>query len=85
MTAASRKLLESLLALPEAERLEIATELLVSVEGPVPTAGSDGDDEWSRAWLVELQRRSQAAAERQDAASTWEEARLRILRQLKAQ
>lgn len=41
------------------ERLELAAEILASVEGPV-------DEDWDAAWLEECERRTRAAAERED-------------------
>jgi putative addiction module component (TIGR02574 family) len=75
MAAATRKLLDDILALSAEERLELAAEILASVEGPV-------DEDWDAAWLDECERRSRAAAERQEPASTWAEARDRILARL---
>ena len=75
MAAAMRKLLDDILALSAEERLELAAEILASVEGPV-------DEDWDAAWLAECERRSRAAAERQEPASTWAEARERILARL---
>jgi hypothetical protein len=74
VTATSRKLLDDILALPEDERLEIAAEILASVDGPP-------DDGWEDARLTELERRSQAAATRETPASEWAEGRARILKQ----
>jgi len=73
--AAMRKLLDDILTLSAEERLELAAEILASVEGPV-------DEDWDAAWLDECERRTLAAAERQEPASTWAEARDRILARL---
>jgi hypothetical protein len=75
MAAARHKLLDDILALSAEERLALASEILASVEGPV-------DEDWDAAWLEECERRSRAAAERQEPASTWAEARDRILARL---
>jgi putative addiction module component (TIGR02574 family) len=54
MTPDARRLKEQALALPEGDRLELATELLASV-GP---AGEDVTQaEWERLWLAEADRR----------------------------
>lgn len=45
---------DAALQLAEQERLELATELLESVEGPP-------DPEWERAWIEEIDRRVAAA------------------------
>jgi putative addiction module component (TIGR02574 family) len=50
MSRAAKQLLTEALALPESERLDMAAELLVSVDGP-PDPG------WEDAWLAELDRR----------------------------
>lgn len=76
MAAAMRKLLDDILALSAAERLELAAKILASVEGAV-------DEDWDAAWLDECERRSRAAAERQEPVSTWTEARDRILARLR--
>lgn len=48
-----KKILDELLALPEDERLEIASEIIASVDGPA-------DADWDAAWLAELERRTKA-------------------------
>jgi hypothetical protein len=50
MTRAARQLLDDAMALPEDERLGLATEIIASVGGPV-------DPGWDEAWLAELERR----------------------------
>jgi putative addiction module component (TIGR02574 family) len=75
MTSSARKLLQAVLALPEEERLELASEIIASVDGP-----RDGD--WEAAWLGELDRRADAARGRGEPASEWTDVRARILRRL---
>ena len=75
MTRASREILDRALALPEEERLDVATELIASVDGPP-------DADWDASWLAELDRRAQAARERGEPASEWTEVRARILARL---
>jgi len=75
MTSSGRKLLQDVLALPEDERLELASEIIASVDGP-----RDGD--WEAAWLEELDRRADAARGRGEHASEWTDVRARILRRL---
>lgn len=77
MAATGHKLLDDILALSAEERLELATEILDSVEGPA-------DEDWDAAWLAECERRTRAAAERKETSSTWAEARDRILARLQA-
>lgn len=75
MSDAARKLLEDVLALPEEERLELASEIIASVDGP-------RDAGWDAAWLDELDRRVDAAKSRGDSGSDWSDARSRILKRL---
>ena len=75
MTDAAKKLLEAASALPEDERLELASELIASVDGP-----PDGD--WESTWVAELDRRMQAAREKGELAPEWSEVRARVLAQL---
>jgi len=67
--------LEDVHALPEAERLELASEILASVDGP-------HDADWEAAWLAKLDRRVEALNRRGDAAADWPDARARILKRL---
>ena len=75
MTTPSKRLLDEALALPEADRLDLASELIASVDGP-----SDGD--WQAVWTAEIDRRIAAADRRGDSGGGWSEARARILAQL---
>jgi len=75
MTPASRKLFDEALALPEEERLALATDLIASIDGPA-------DAGWDAAWATELERRAQAAAQRGTPAPEWSEVRARILGRL---
>jgi len=69
------KLLDQALALPEDERLTLASELIASVDGP-PDAG------WDETWQAELIRREEAAAARAEPAPEWAAVRARILAKL---
>jgi putative addiction module component (TIGR02574 family) len=75
MTGPARKLLQDVLALPEAERLELASEIIASVDG-------QRDNDWEPAWLTELDRRADAASSRGETASEWADVRGRILGRL---
>ena len=75
MSSAARKLLDEALALSEAERIELASDLIASVDGPP-------DADWDDAWAAELERRARAAAARGVPASEWSEVRARILARL---
>lgn len=75
MSDVARKLLDEALALPEEERLELASEIIASVDGP-------HDAGWEDAWLAELDRRTEAAKVRGESGSDWSDARARILERL---
>lgn len=75
MTGSARKLLQEVLALPEDERLELASEIIASVDG-------SPDADWEAAWLAELDRRADAAKARGETASEWSDVRARILKRL---
>lgn len=60
------------LQLSEQERLELATELLESVEGTP-------DPEWERAWIEEIDRRVSAAREAGAPSLEWSDVRARLL------
>jgi putative addiction module component (TIGR02574 family) len=75
VTDAAKKLLEAASALPEDERLELASELIASVDGP-----PDGD--WESAWVAELDCRVEAARDKGAPAPEWSEVRARVLSQL---
>jgi putative addiction module component (TIGR02574 family) len=75
MSDAARKLLDEALALPEQERLELASEIIASVDGR-------GDADWDEAWLAELDRRTEAARGRGQTGADWSDARTRILQRL---
>ncbi len=63
------------LALSEQERLELASELIASVDGPA-------DADWEAAWSAEIDRRVRAAEQRGTPAPEWAEVRARILERL---
>jgi putative addiction module component (TIGR02574 family) len=75
MTDAPKKPLEAATSLPEEERLELASELIASVDGPP-------DSNWDSTWVAELDRRVEAARERGELASEWAEVRARLLSRL---
>ena len=75
MTRASKRVFDDALALPEEDRLELASELIASVDGPP-------DADWEAAWTAEIDRRI-ASADRSGApADDWTEVRARVLSQL---
>ena len=69
--------MQQALALPEDERVTLATELLASIDG-------EPDSGWDDLWLAELERRSRAAEQRGTPAPEWSEVRARILARLGA-
>ena len=71
----AKELLAQALALPEDERLDLATELIASVDGPP-------DADWEATWLAELDRRVQAARDSGQPAAEWADVRSRILTKL---
>jgi putative addiction module component (TIGR02574 family) len=75
MTSSARKLLQDALVLPEEERLELASEIIASVDGP-------DDADWDVVWLAELDRRAEAAKARGGTASEWTDVRARLLKRL---
>jgi putative addiction module component (TIGR02574 family) len=75
MSDAARKILQDVLALPEDERLELASDIIASVDGP-------RDADWDAAWLAELDRRTKAAEDRGESGSDWTDVRARILKRL---
>jgi putative addiction module component (TIGR02574 family) len=75
MGGAAKRILDDVLALPEQERLEIASEIIASVDGPA-------DADWDAVWLAELERRAKAAEARGTPAPEWAEVRARILARL---
>ena len=72
MSETVRKTFADALSLPPRDRLELATELLDSVEG-------QADAEWNAAWKMEIDRRLEVADTRGERGATWAEARRRIL------
>jgi putative addiction module component (TIGR02574 family) len=75
VTKGSAKILTEALALTPDERMELAVELLASVDGPT-------DPDWEQAWQVELDRRAAAADAGGAPASEWSEVRARVLSKL---
>ena len=75
MTNAANKVLTEALALTPDERMDLAAELLASVDGPA-------DPNWEPAWQVELDRRAAAADASSTAPAEWSEVRARVLSKL---
>jgi len=77
MTDAARKYLPELLALPEDDRAELASELISSLDGPP-------DADWEATWLAEIDRRVAAAQKSGETGEEWSDVRARILRDLRS-
>ena len=75
MTDGAKDILARALGLPEGERLELATELIASVDGPA-------DADWDALWLAELDGRMEAERKQGSPSSDWADARRRILDRL---
>jgi putative addiction module component (TIGR02574 family) len=71
----SKAVFDDALALPEEDRLELASELIASVDGPP-------DADWEAAWTAEIDRRIAAADRTGAPAGDWTEVRARVLAQL---
>ena len=72
VTKASAKLLHEALALSNEERMDLAAELLASVDGPA-------DPAWETAWQAELDRRVTEVDASETPPPTWAEVRARVL------
>jgi putative addiction module component (TIGR02574 family) len=68
-------LLAAALDLPENERLELASDLIASVDGPA-------DADWDSAWLAELERRDRDARQDELPGAEWSQVRDRLLARL---
>jgi len=75
MSSVAEKLISEAMSLSEDERLEMAAELIASVDGPP-------DADWEAVWLAELDRRRDAATARGETAAEWSDVRARLLRGL---
>jgi putative addiction module component (TIGR02574 family) len=78
MTERARKLLEDALALSDAERAEVAAELLASI-GPPGAVDFESSE-----WATEIERRAEEALADPDGGIPWEQARDEILAELRA-
>lgn len=67
----ARDIFSAALALPEADRLELASHLIASVEGP-------GDPDWEDEWIDEIDRREDGRGD----AAPWSEVHGRALERL---
>ena len=75
MTKAANKVLTDALALTPEERMDLAAELLASVDGPAAP-------DWEQAWQVELDRRAAESDATTTPPAEWSEVRARVLGKL---
>ena len=75
MAESADAIIKDALQLPEDERVRVASELLASVELDIETRDSD-------AWIVEVERRAQAALDGVPGV-TWDETRARVEERLR--
>jgi putative addiction module component (TIGR02574 family) len=76
-TTLAQRVLSDAMALSEDERLDVATELLASLQGP----RDDMDDD---AWLAEVRRRAERVERGESQSVTWDEAKRQVLGRLQA-
>ena len=75
MTRAAKDLLAEAMRLPEDERLELASGLISSVDGP-------GEPGWDDAWFEEALARDARHPERLSSSREWTQVRARLLAKL---
>jgi hypothetical protein len=78
MTEHTQPLLREALSLPEAERADLAAELLVSLEGPP----EGGDAAVEHAWAEELELRARKVLAGESQGEVWTDVRDRVRRAL---
>jgi putative addiction module component (TIGR02574 family) len=76
-TTPAQRVLTDAMRLSEDERLDVATELLASLEGP-----EDGVDD--DAWLAEVRRRAERVERGESQSVSWDEAKRQVLGRLQA-
>ena len=76
MGEVGKRLLKEALELPDAERAELAAELMASFDGPA-------DPDVEAEWAVEIERRAAKVLSGESLGVPWDEARERIERELR--
>lgn len=76
MGEVAKRLLKEALALPDAERAELAAELMASFDGPP-------DPDVEAAWATEIERRAAKVLSGESQGVPWDEVRERIERELR--
>jgi putative addiction module component (TIGR02574 family) len=75
MTDAAKKLVDDSMTLSTDERLEVASAILASIDGPVESG-------WDAAWAAEIDARERAARSQSDPPEEWVSVRERIAKRL---
>jgi hypothetical protein len=73
MALPARDIYSAALALPEAQRLELASHLIASVDGGPPNGPPDAG--WEEAWVDEVDHRGLSA---EAAGEPWSQVRARV-------
>ncbi len=76
MGEVGKRLLKEALELPDAERAELAAELMASFDGP-------SDPDVDAAWAVEIERRADKVLSGESQGVPWDEVRERVERELR--
>jgi putative addiction module component (TIGR02574 family) len=76
MGEVAKRLLKEALALPDAERAELAAELMASFDGPP-------DPDVEAAWAAEIERRAAKVLSGESQGVPWDSVRDRIERELR--
>jgi putative addiction module component (TIGR02574 family) len=76
MGEVAKRLLKEVLALPDADRAELAAEIMASFDGPP-------DPDVEAAWAGEIERRAAEVLSGESEGVPWDEVRERIERELR--
>lgn len=76
MTERTKQILNEVMKLPEAERAELAAEIMATLDEP------DVDTSVETAWAAEIERRIEGYLSGKDKATPWAEVRAEALRRL---
>jgi putative addiction module component (TIGR02574 family) len=78
MTSRAQELLRDVLALPAAERADVAAELLASLDEPTPTGATAVEAMWAR----EIERRARLVMAGESAGEPWDDVRRRVVHRI---
>lgn len=73
----TQRVLSDAMSLTEDERLDVATALLASLDGPE-------DDVEDDAWLAEVRRRAERVERGESQSVSWDEAKAHVLQRLRS-